>query len=184
MHGLPEPAGDYERWLAPGYEPGQDARTEAQLRAELLLAQQHANRADADRADAEATLLEARASRQRVLAQLARVHAAAAADRAALDAVRRLCRLTIDASARVQAREQAQDTLSAIETVTAGQATPGDDAWGTVWLEGNWQWLTSRMTTPAREHAADAVARWSARLAADDGDLDRGEPDGLRWWRD
>lgn len=176
---------DYERWLSPDYQPGQDASTEKRLRAELLLANQHANRADADRADAEAALLEARASRQRLNAQLARIHAEAAADRAALDAVRRLSHLTLGApSASVRAQRQARDTLAAIESVTAGQATPGDDAWGTVWLEGNWQWLTSRMTTPAREHAADAVARWSARLAADDNEPDRGEPDDLRWWRE
>lgn len=59
-----------------------------------------------------------------------------------------------------------------------------DDAWGTVWLHGNWPWLTKCMTTPEREYAADCVARWSARLAEIDGDLERGEPDGLRWWRD
>jgi hypothetical protein len=54
-----------------------------------------------------------------------------------------------------------------------------DEAWGSVWLHGNWRYLTSRMTTPEREHAADAVARWCAQ----DPD-DPSEPTGLRWWRD
>lgn len=65
------------------------------------------------------------------------------------------------------------------------QAEPevGDSAWGSVWLHGNWGWLTRCMTTPEREHAADAVARWNAVLAAIDNDPDRGEPSGLRWWR-
>lgn len=59
-----------------------------------------------------------------------------------------------------------------------------DDAWGTVWLHGKWSYLTKCMTTPEREYAADCVARWSARLATEDNDPDRGEPEGLRWWRD
>jgi hypothetical protein len=59
-----------------------------------------------------------------------------------------------------------------------------DGAWGTVWLHGKWRYLTSQMTTAEREHAADAVARWSAMLAAEDNDPDRSEPEGLRWWRE
>src|SRR5690242_9265620 len=59
-----------------------------------------------------------------------------------------------------------------------------DAAWGAVWLHGKWQYLTGKMTTPSRELAADAVARWSAYLAEQDSDPDRGEPDGLRWWRE
>lgn len=59
-----------------------------------------------------------------------------------------------------------------------------DAAWGSVWLHGKWSWLTKNMTTSEREYAADCVARWSARLAVIDGDPDRGEPDGLRWWRE
>jgi hypothetical protein len=59
-----------------------------------------------------------------------------------------------------------------------------DAAWGSVWLHGDWRWLTKCMTTPEREYAADCVARWNARLAEEDGDPDRAEPDGLRWWRE
>jgi hypothetical protein len=59
-----------------------------------------------------------------------------------------------------------------------------DDAWGSVWLHGKWSWLTKNMTTPEREYAADCVARWNARLAEEDEEPDRGEPEGLRWWRE
>ena len=61
--------------------------------------------------------------------------------------------------------------------------TAENGAWGTVWLEGNWRWLTSRMTTPEREYAADRVTAWSRVLAAADGEPGRPEPDGLRWWQ-
>jgi hypothetical protein len=158
--------------------------TEDQLRAELRAATRHAHEADAGRAETEAALLAAQADVQRARAAAARTLAEAVTDRAALDAVRRLCRLTIHASSRVQAIQQAEDTLTVIDRITVGETTPGDDAWGTVWLEGNWRYLTSKMTTPAREHAADAVARWSAALAKTDGEPDRGEPGGLRWWRE
>jgi hypothetical protein len=57
-------------------------------------------------------------------------------------------------------------------------------AWFTVWLEGKWRWVTSRMTTPQREYAADCVAAYSRCLATVDGDLEREEPEGLRWWRE
>lgn len=63
-------------------------------------------------------------------------------------------------------------------------ALPGDDAWGSVWLHGNWRYLTKNMSPPDRELAADAVARWSRTLDTADGEPDRGEPDGLRWWRE
>lgn len=63
--------------------------------------------------------------------------------------------------------------------------TPENGAWFTVWLEsGKWQWTTSKMTAKQREYAADCVAAYSRHLAAVDGDLERGEPDGLRWWRE
>lgn len=77
---------------------------------------------------------------------------------------------------------------AAFERPAAKQAVPvddpGDGAWHTVWLEGKWRWITSRMTTPQREHAADAAARYNRYLAEYDGDPDRSEPEGLRWWRD
>ncbi|MFF8610859.1 hypothetical protein ACF06X_33675 [Streptomyces sp. NPDC015346] len=70
----------------------------------------------------------------------------------------------------------------------AARAHAGDTvengAWHTVWLEGNWSWVTKKMTTEQREYAADRVAAYSAYLAAVDGDLEREEPDGLRWWRE
>lgn len=59
-----------------------------------------------------------------------------------------------------------------------------DDAWGSVWLYCNWRRLTREMTTAEREYAADCVARWSARLAEEDGEPEDGEPEGLRWWRE
>lgn len=155
-----------------------------QLRAELLIANRNAHTADAERAEAQAALLSARAEVERARAREARIHAAAAADRAALAEVRRLCSMTIEGSMRVQARVQAEDTLAVIDRVTARETTPADGAWGTVWLEGDWRWITSRMTTEQREYAADCVARWSASLAEQDGDLEREEPTGLRWWRD
>jgi hypothetical protein len=54
-----------------------------------------------------------------------------------------------------------------------------------VWLEsGKWRWTTQKMTTPQREYAADCVAAYSRYLATEDGDLERAEPEGLRWWRE
>lgn len=61
--------------------------------------------------------------------------------------------------------------------------TVENGAWFTVWLEGKWRWVTSKMTTPQREYAADCVAAYSRYLATVDGGLERGEPEGLRWWR-
>lgn len=154
------------------------------LKARLRLTQQNAHRADAERAETEASLLTAQADKLRADARAARTHAEAVAAQAAVAGVRRLCDMTIAASVRVDAVHQALDTLAVIDAITGTDPLPGDGAWGSVWLHGNWKWLTKNMATPDREHAADAVARWSAALAKDDGDLERGEPDGLRWWRD
>lgn len=156
---------------------------EAQLRAELLLARRHTHTIDAERAEAEARLLETRAALERSSAREARTHASAVNAHAAVAEVRRLCDLTIQSSVRAQAVAQARDTLAVIDSCMAGETVPGDAAWGTVWLHGNWRYLTSQMTTAERETAADAVARWSAAQNADDPDLEPGEPDGLRWWR-
>jgi hypothetical protein len=66
----------------------------------------------------------------------------------------------------------------------AGDTTE-NGAWHTVWLEsGKWRWTTQKMTTPQREYAADCVAAYSRYLATEDGDLERAEPEGLRWWRE
>lgn len=70
------------------------------------------------------------------------------------------------------------------EAAEGGKPTVEDAAWGTVWLHSKWRYITSQMTTSERELAADAVARWSAALNAEDSDLDEGEPEGLRWWRE
>lgn len=154
------------------------------LKFELRVAKQHAHRTDAERAEAEARYHQAKADAERANARAARTHAEAVTTQAALAGVRRLCDLTISASVRVDAVNQARDTIAAIDSVTGSELLPGDSAWGTVWLHGNWKWLTKNMTTPERELAADAVARWSAALNAADEDLEAGEPDGLRWWRD
>ncbi|MCX4911861.1 hypothetical protein [Streptomyces sp. NBC_00878] len=65
-----------------------------------------------------------------------------------------------------------------------GQNTSESGAWHTVWLEGKWRWVTSKMTTPQREYAADCVAAYCRYLAVRDGDVERAEPEGLRWWRE
>lgn len=59
----------------------------------------------------------------------------------------------------------------------------GDSAWHSVWLHGDWYWLTKNMTTEQREHAADAVARYHRQPALQAGVSDHVEPDGMRWWR-
>lgn len=76
-----------------------------------------------------------------------------------------------------------QAALDAQAVAAAGNTTE-NGAWHTVWLEGKWRWITSRMTTPQREYAADCVAAYSRYLATCDADLEREEPEGLRWWRD
>jgi hypothetical protein len=156
---------------------------ETQLRAELRLARRHAHTTDAERAEAEARFHQVKAELERANARAARAHGAAVNAQAAVAEVRRLCDLTIQSSVRVQAVVQAQDALAVIDSCMAGETVPGDAAWGTVWLHGNWRYLTSKMTTAERETAADAVARWSAALHAGDPDIEV-EPEGLRWWRD
>lgn len=158
--------------------------TERRLRAELRIAQQRAHTADAERAEAEAALLEARAATLRANARAARAQAEAAAAHLAVAEVRRLSELTITSSARVQAVAQARDTLAVIDAINPDTALPGDAAWHSVWLHGDWRWLTKNMTTPEREHAADAVARYDTVLSAADGEDQSEEPEDLRWWRD
>lgn len=155
-----------------------------QVRAELRLAVRHAHESDAERAEMEAQLHSVRANAARANARAARIHAEAVTIRSALDAVRRLCDLTITSSVRSDAINQARDTLAAIDAITEGQPTPGDAAWHSVWLHGDWRWLTKNMTTPEREHAADAVARYGTHLDTIDGADRSEEPEGLRWWRD
>jgi hypothetical protein len=156
-----------------------------QVRAELRVARQHAHRTDAERAEAEARYHQAKAEAERASARAARTHAEAVTTTAALAQVRRLCDMTISDSIRSDAIQQAHDTLAAINAITGNEPLPGDAAWHSVWLHGNWRWLTKNMTTPEREHAADAVARYSDYLTNEDPDLGpAGEPEDLRWWRD
>jgi hypothetical protein len=54
-----------------------------------------------------------------------------------------------------------------------------DAAWHSVWLHGNWRYLTSQMTTPERERAADAVHRHDRKENPDEPELSD-----LRWWMD
>jgi hypothetical protein len=70
-----------------------------------------------------------------------------------------------------------------IETANSERDPVAEDAWSTVWLHGNWRYLTSQMTTPAKEMAADHVARWMAEMDAADRCPARAEPEELRWWR-
>lgn len=154
-----------------------------QIRAELRVARQHAHTADAERAEMEARLRTEQAATAHANARAARAHAEAVTAHAAIAEVRRLCDMTISGSIRVQTVEQARDTLAVIDSITEGQPLPGDAAWHSVWLHGNWRWLTKNMTTAEREHAADAVDRYSAHLNAEDPDLEAQIAD-LRWWRD
>ena len=50
-----------------------------------------------------------------------------------------------------------------------------------VWLHGNWRFLTRKMTTEEREAAADAVERHNASYPPEDR-VDHAVTD-LRWWR-
>ncbi|MFJ4473189.1 hypothetical protein ACIP2X_37645 [Streptomyces sp. NPDC089424] len=155
----------------------------AQTKALLRLAQQHAHRTDAERAEMEARLHTQQAETARAHARTARTHAEAVSTQAALTEVRRFCQTTVDGSVRVQAVEQARDTLAVIDAITGNDPLPGDAAWHSVWLHGNWRYLTKQMSTPEREHAADAVARYSVHLNAEDPDLEAEVTD-LRWWRE
>jgi hypothetical protein len=64
----------------------------------------------------------------------------------------------------------------------AGDTTE-NGAWHSVWLHGDWRYLTKNMSTPQREYAADCVAAYSRYLETVDGAGREGEPEGLRWWR-
>lgn len=151
----------------------------ARAQALLRTAQQNAHQANAERAETEARLHDTQAALARANARAARAHAEAVTAQAALAEVRRLCDLTIAASVRVDAVDQARDTIAAIDRITADRPLPGDAAWHSVWLHGNWSWLTKNMTTPEREHAADSIQRYSSHLEPDEPEIQ-----GLRWWRD
>lgn len=63
---------------------------------------------------------------------------------------------------------------------TTNQGDPLDGAMHSVWLHGQWRWLTSNMTTEKREAAVAAVIRYSAAL--NDGDDDPVSRSTLVWW--
>lgn len=163
---------------------------ESRLRVELSLARRHAHTVDAERADLEAQLLRARAEIQSARAGAARSCAAAAAKTAALHHLEDVWRhWYVDTHTGTPHRDfmlgVGADIQAVIEEAAeGGKPTVEDAAWGTVWLHSKWRYITSQMTTSERELAADAVARWSAALNAEDSDLDEGEPEGLRWWRE
>jgi hypothetical protein len=152
----------------------------------LAIARIHVANVEAEKVEVEALLLESRADNHRATGMAARSRASVVGLEYVLDQVRRLCQMTIQASMRVQAIEQAEDTLRVITEAAAavGHTSPGDAAWHSVWLHGHWRYITKQMTSSEREHAADAVARYDTVLAAADGEDGRGEPGGLRWWRD
>ncbi|WP_399553870.1 hypothetical protein OG473_39405 (plasmid) [Streptomyces anulatus] len=80
------------------------------------------------------------------------------------------------------------DVLDSIDEQESKDPCEGDTdengAWHSVWLHGKWESLTRRMSTAEREYAADRVASYSRHLAECDNDPERGEPTGLRWWRE
>lgn len=161
---------------------------ESQLRAELRLANRQAHEADARATDAEAALLESRAAILRAEARSARANARRATQTAALRHLGDVWKRWFeDAQTGITHRAFVEGIGADLQAVIAeskadGPTGPGDDAWGTVWLHTDWRYVTSKMTTPERECAADAVARWSAKLNEYDGEGDV-ELEGLRWWR-
>ncbi len=62
-----------------------------------------------------------------------------------------------------------------------GEPDPLDYAMHTVWLEGNWKWVTQKMTTEAREAAVAAVLRYD-RALKDNDPADLLDRETLAWW--
>lgn len=58
---------------------------------------------------------------------------------------------------------------------------PLSRAMHSVWLHGDWRWLTRKITTEEREAAADAVPAYSDHLSRQDDEAPTGLAD-LRWW--
>lgn len=77
-------------------------------------------------------------------------------------------------------------SLSLTRTAPARVSEPTDleSAMHSVWLHGNWRWLTQKMTTEEREAAAAAVQRYNDNLH-DEPESDVPPPHrSLRWWAD
>lgn len=75
------------------------------------------------------------------------------------------------------------DAAKMLEAWRRRRITPSDldHAMHTVWLEGNWQWITRKMTSEEREAAIAAVLRYS-NTALRDGDDDLLTRASLAWW--
>jgi hypothetical protein len=58
---------------------------------------------------------------------------------------------------------------------------PLSRAMHSVWLHGDWRWLTKNMTTEEREASADAGQAYSDHLSRQDDEAPTGLS-GLRWW--
>lgn len=80
---------------------------------------------------------------------------------------------------------QAREWLHSQGVDTAEAAQPGrdlDSAMHSVWLLGDWRFLTSKMTSEEREAAAAAVERHGAVMDADDPEVGPVERTSIRWW--
>ncbi|GAA3750328.1 hypothetical protein [Micromonospora maritima] len=76
-------------------------------------------------------------------------------------------------------RNNARAALRALAAAGRLQDPELDAACFSVYLHGNWWWLTKKMTTEEREAFADAADRHRATWPVDD----QGSPMN-RWWRD
>ncbi len=86
----------------------------------------------------------------------------------------------IDAADLGQHADAVLTALATAQAVDPHTATDLDEAMHTCWLEGNWRWMTGKMTTPAREAAVAAVLRYDRSMEKDPADwLDRST---LAWW--
>lgn len=65
--------------------------------------------------------------------------------------------------------------------MSASATSDLDGAMFSVWLHGNWRWLTRKMTTAQREAAWASVQRYSAAQGDPD---DEPLSEGWAWWRD
>ena len=96
---------------------------------------------------------------------------------------RRIASTFAEAADLLARMASSSDMLERILTASRGdEPTPLEAAMHSVWLHGNWRWLTRNMTTEQREAAADAVQRYSDWMDRDDGELGSNVLD-LRWWR-
>lgn len=75
------------------------------------------------------------------------------------------------------------DALAAAQPVDPDEPSDLDHAMFTVWLEGNWRWVTQKMDSDAREAAVAAVLRYDRWLNRAAGEPDELLPrESLAWW--